>query len=89
MVYFTDDCSHEAMSDLIALMGSLVDNKGRILVPDIYNSVKPLTDDEASCYDSIDFDTASISLWIIASYNSMTCVHYCSLQLKVITSNNV
>jgi len=62
MVYFTDDCSHEAMSDLIALMGSLVDNKGRILVPDIYNSVKPLTDDEASCYDSIDFDTASISL---------------------------
>jgi len=62
MVYVTDDCSHEAMSDLVTLMGSLVDSKGRILVPDIYDSVKPLTDDEASCYDSIDFDMASISL---------------------------
>ena len=56
------DCSHEAMSDLIALMGSLVDIKGHILVPDIYDSVKPLTDEETSSYDSIDFDMASVSL---------------------------
>ena len=85
----TDCCSHEAMSDLIALMGSLVDNKGRILVPDIYDSVKPLTDEETSSYDSIDFDMASISLWIIASYNSMTCVlwRYHSLLLLAQSSH--
>ena len=60
--------SHEAMSDLIALMGSLVDNKGRILVPHIYDSVEPLTAKETSSYDSIDFDMASIYLWYNASF---------------------
>jgi len=52
-------CSHEAMSDLIALMGSLVDNKGHILIPHIYDSVQQLTDDELSTYESIDFNMAS------------------------------
>ena len=50
------------MSDLIALMGSLVDNKGRILIPHIYDSVQPLTQEESSSYDSIDFDPASAYL---------------------------
>jgi len=49
-------CSHEAMSDLTALMGSLVDNKGHIMVPHIYDSVQPLTQEESSSYDPIDFD---------------------------------
>jgi len=47
------------MNDLIALMGSLVDNKGHILVPHIYDAVEQLTPQESSAYDSIDFDMAS------------------------------
>uniref|UniRef100_A0A8B9GT09 Cytosolic non-specific dipeptidase n=1 Tax=Astyanax mexicanus TaxID=7994 RepID=A0A8B9GT09_ASTMX len=47
---------HEAMTDLIALMGSLVDKKGKILVPEIYGDVAPLTDEERKLYEKIDFD---------------------------------
>ena len=64
--------SHEAMSDLIALMGSLVDNKGRILVPHIYDSVEQLTPTESASYDSIDFDMAS------------TCILTSSLNLHLV-----
>jgi len=58
--------SHEAMSDLIALMGSLVDNKGHILIPRIYDSVEQLTPTESSSYDAVDFDMASslLTLWL-------------------------
>jgi len=55
-------CSHEAMSDLIALMGSLVDNKGHIMIPHIYDSVEQPTTKESSSYDSIDFDMVTSSL---------------------------
>ncbi|MBN3296187.1 CNDP2 dipeptidase, partial [Amia calva] len=47
---------HEAMSDLIALMDSLVDKKGKILIPGIYEAVAPLTDEENKLYEKIDFD---------------------------------
>uniref|UniRef100_A0AAX7VIB9 Peptidase M20 dimerisation domain-containing protein n=1 Tax=Astatotilapia calliptera TaxID=8154 RepID=A0AAX7VIB9_ASTCA len=47
---------HEAMTDLIALMGSLVDKRGKILVPGIYDSVAPLTAEEQKLYEKIDFD---------------------------------
>uniref|UniRef100_A0AAQ5ZZZ5 Peptidase M20 dimerisation domain-containing protein n=1 Tax=Amphiprion ocellaris TaxID=80972 RepID=A0AAQ5ZZZ5_AMPOC len=47
---------HEAMTDLIALMGSLVDRRGKILVPGMYDSVAPLTDEETKLYEKIDFD---------------------------------
>ncbi|XP_044282436.1 cytosolic non-specific dipeptidase isoform X1 [Varanus komodoensis] len=47
---------HEAMTDLIALMGSLVDKKGKILIPGIYDSVAPVTSEEHQLYDKIDFD---------------------------------
>jgi len=47
---------HEAMTDLINLMGSLVDRKGKLLVPGIYDSVAELTDAEKKLYDVIDFD---------------------------------
>lgn len=47
---------HEAMSDLIALMGSLVDVNGKILAPGVYDSVKPLTASEKALYEPIDFD---------------------------------
>lgn len=62
MVSATVRCSHEAMSDLIALMGSLVDNKGHILIPHIYDDVEKLTPAESASYDSIDFDMASTLL---------------------------
>ncbi|KAK7098494.1 cytosolic non-specific dipeptidase-like [Littorina saxatilis] len=47
---------HEAMSDVIALMSSLVDVKGKILVPGVSDTVKPLTPEEKALYDPIDFD---------------------------------
>ena len=48
--------SHEGMTDLIALLDSLLDKEGRIQVPGLYDSVAELTDSEAALYDSIDFD---------------------------------
>ncbi|MEQ2168243.1 hypothetical protein GOODEAATRI_012354, partial [Goodea atripinnis] len=47
---------HEAMTDLIALMGSLVDRRGKILIPGMYDSVAPLTEEEKKLYEKIDFD---------------------------------
>ncbi|XP_074057390.1 cytosolic non-specific dipeptidase [Macrotis lagotis] len=47
---------HEAMSDLITLMGSLVDRKGHILIPGINEAVAPVTDEERLLYEKIDFD---------------------------------
>ncbi|XP_049637724.1 cytosolic non-specific dipeptidase [Suncus etruscus] len=47
---------HEAMTDLIALMGCLVDNKGKILIPGINEAVAPVTDEELKLYEQIDFD---------------------------------
>ena len=44
------------MSDLIALMSNLVDAKGKILVPGIYETVAKLTLEEEKLYDPIDFD---------------------------------
>jgi len=52
------------MSDLVALMSSLVDNKGHILIPRIYDSVEQLTPTESASYDSIDFDMAS-TYWLL------------------------
>ena len=46
----------EAMTDLVYLMSSLVDNKGRILVPNIMDDVVPLTEEEEALYEDIDFD---------------------------------
>jgi hypothetical protein len=51
--------SHEAFGDLIALMGSLVDSKGKILVPGVNDTVKELTEAEAKLYEVIDFDMVS------------------------------
>uniref|UniRef100_A0A646QD11 Cytosolic non-specific dipeptidase n=1 Tax=Hemiscolopendra marginata TaxID=943146 RepID=A0A646QD11_9MYRI len=48
---------HEAMPDLIYLLNTLVDNKGKILVPGIMDTVQPLTSEEAALYDSVEFDS--------------------------------
>jgi len=71
-------CSHEAMSDLVALMGSLVDNKGHILIPHIYDSVQPLTQEESSSYDSIDFDMASAYLLSYLLNESVALYELCN-----------
>lgn len=55
--------SHEAMADLIALMNSLVDARGKILVPGVYESVKKLTEEEMALYESIDFDLVCSQTW--------------------------
>nr|XP_060467843.1 cytosolic non-specific dipeptidase-like isoform X2 [Panthera onca] len=47
---------HEAMTDLILLMGSLMDKKGKILIPGISEAVAPVTEEELALYDKIDFD---------------------------------
>ncbi|XP_060948660.1 cytosolic non-specific dipeptidase-like [Limanda limanda] len=47
---------YEAMTDLIGLMGSLVNLKGEILVPGMSDEVAPLTEDEKKLYEKIEFD---------------------------------
>ena len=47
---------HEAMADLIYLLGQLVDVRGKILVPGINDNVAPLADEERATYTDIDFD---------------------------------
>jgi Cys-Gly metallodipeptidase DUG1 len=46
---------HEPMTDLIAILGSLVAPNGKILIPGIYDQVSELTDDEKKLYENIDF----------------------------------
>lgn len=47
---------HEAMSDLIYLMNTLVDVNGKVLVDGIYENVKEVTSEELKIYDKIEFD---------------------------------
>lgn len=49
----------EAMTDLVQLMGTLVDNKGNILIDGIMKDVKPRTPEEDALYDPVDFDIES------------------------------
>lgn len=47
--------AHEPMTDLVRLMGSLVDPDGKILVKGIAEQVAPVTPEEESLYDDIAF----------------------------------
>lgn len=47
---------HEAMTDVVHLMASLVDSQGKILVEGIMDDVKPVTPEEEALYDDIEFD---------------------------------
>ncbi|GAB1301912.1 Beta-Ala-His dipeptidase [Apodemus speciosus] len=47
---------NEPMTDLIALLGSLVDSSGHILIPGIYDQVAPITEEEKTMYKNIDLD---------------------------------
>lgn len=50
---------HEAMTDLIALMGSWLDRKEKILIPSLSGAVAPVTEEELELYDKIDLDLES------------------------------
>lgn len=47
---------HEAMTDLVYLLSTLVNKDGKILVPGLYAEVAPLSDDEKNIYKKIHFD---------------------------------
>ncbi|GMI34928.1 hypothetical protein TrCOL_g10974 [Triparma columacea] len=47
---------HEAMIDLVRLMGSLVDPDGKILVDGVMKDVAAVTEEEEKMYETIDFD---------------------------------
>ena len=47
------------MTDLVKLMSTLVDSKGKILVDGIMDTVKPVTPEEEALYDAIEFDLES------------------------------
>mmetsp|Transcript_16606 Transcript_16606/g.34713 ORF Transcript_16606/g.34713 Transcript_16606/m.34713 type:complete len:371 (+) Transcript_16606:135-1247(+) len=48
---------HEAMTDLVKLLASLVESgTGKILVPGIMDDVAPVTEEEEKLYETIDFD---------------------------------
>ncbi|KAF6087670.1 carnosine dipeptidase 1 [Phyllostomus discolor] len=49
---------HEPMADLVALLGSLTDASGRILVPGIYDHVAPVTEEERELHAAADLDLA-------------------------------
>ncbi|CAN3374912.1 hypothetical protein DIURU_002574 [Diutina rugosa] len=61
----------EPMTDLVHLMGELVDNKGKILIPGVYDMVAPLTDKEDALYDNIDFSVDELN----AASGSETALH--------------
>jgi hypothetical protein len=43
------------MVDLVSLLNELVDAKGKILIPGIYDDVEVLTEEEKQLYEPIDF----------------------------------
>lgn len=47
---------HEAMTDLVRLLASLVDSSGKILVDGVMDDVKPVTAEEEALYEPIEFD---------------------------------
>ena len=47
------------MVDLVNLLSTLVDSKGKILIPGIYDSVAKCTEEEKKIYEPIDFCTVN------------------------------
>jgi Cys-Gly metallodipeptidase DUG1 len=51
---------HEPMTDLIQVMSTLVDTRGKILVPGVYDTVAPVTTEELEIYKKIQFSLDDI-----------------------------
>lgn len=51
----------EPMTDLVKILGTLVDTKGKILIKGIEEQVKKLTEEEDKLYDAIDFDVSVLN----------------------------
>jgi Cys-Gly metallodipeptidase DUG1 len=47
--------AQEPMTDLVRILGSLVDTHGQILIPGVNEQVAPVTEDEVSLYENISF----------------------------------
>merc|ERR1719350_109884 len=47
---------HEAITDMVAILHSLVDNRGKILIDGIYDQVDELSEKEEALYKDIDFN---------------------------------
>lgn len=66
------------MTDLISVMSTLVDQKGRILIDGIYDDVVPLLPEEEEIYKKITFDTVCCSqrqmIELLLSYSSLGCL---------------
>lgn len=52
---------HEPMTDLVTLMGSLVDSKGKILIPGVNEMVAPLSEKEEELYHLIDYELSDLN----------------------------
>lgn len=77
---------------VFSLIGSLVDKRGKITVPGMYDNVAPVTEEEQNLYEKIDFDLDeycsdvgvkkllhSTKVWLQLSQNLLGClemVHY-------------
>ncbi|ABN66834.1 Glutamate carboxypeptidase-like protein [Scheffersomyces stipitis CBS 6054] len=61
----------EPMTDLVKLMSTLVDNKGKILIDGVSDMVAPLTEKEDQLYDAIDFSVEELN----AAAGSKTSLH--------------
>lgn len=55
---------NEAMTDLIAMLDTLLDKDGKILIPGMYDDVEALTDEEKQLYAKADFDKEAYRLEI-------------------------
>jgi len=62
---------HEPMTDLVALMGRLVEPSGHIIVPGVYDDVAEFTAEESLLYDKLDYTMDDFK----ASVGSMTNIH--------------
>jgi len=51
---------HEPMTDLIHLMGRLVDNQGNILIPGVEEMVEAPTDEEKAIYERLDYSIVDV-----------------------------
>ncbi|KAJ1557491.1 Metallopeptidase M20, partial [Cladochytrium tenue] len=62
---------HEPMTDLVYVLGQLVDVRGRILIPGVYDEVAPVTEQELALYDGLAFSLGDVH----AAAGAPTTIH--------------